>query len=254
MTPDIKPMVAGNWKMNGQRDMLDQLALTARGVDEALADKVDVLLCVPSTLLYVATTLSEDTALMVGGQDCHSEKSGAHTGDISAEMIADCYAEFCIVGHSERRTNHGENDFVVNAKANAAWRADLEAIICIGETEAEYDAGQARDVLTRQLANSVPQGASDQNTIIAYEPVWAIGTGKTPSPDDVKEIHRFIRETLIERFGGYGERMAILYGGSVKPDNAAELLSINNVDGALVGGASLKAEDFLAICEVYRSF
>lgn len=254
MTPDIKPMVAGNWKMNGQRDMLDQLALTARGVDETLADKVDVLLCVPSTLLYVATTLSEDTALMVGGQDCHSEKSGAHTGDISAEMIADCYAEFCIVGHSERRTNHGENDFVVNAKANAAWRADLEAIICIGETEAEYDAGKARDVLTRQLANSVPQGASDQNTIIAYEPVWAIGTGKTPSPDDVKEIHRFIRETLIERFGGYGERMAILYGGSVKPDNAAELLSINNVDGALVGGASLKAEDFLAICEVYRSF
>lgn len=254
MTPDIKPMVAGNWKMNGQRDMLDQLALTARGVDEALADRVDVLLCVPSTLLYVATTLSEDTALMVGGQDCHSEKSGAHTGDISAEMIADCYAEFCIVGHSERRTNHDENDFVVNAKANAAWRADLEAIICIGETEAEYDAGKARDVLTRQLANSVPQGASDQNTIIAYEPVWAIGTGKTPSPDDVKETHRFIRETLIERFGGYGERMAILYGGSVKPDNAAELLSINNVDGALVGGASLKAEDFLAICEVYRSF
>ena len=254
MTPDIKPMVAGNWKMNGQRDMLDQLALTARGVDEQLAEKVDVLLCPPSTLLYVATTLTEGTALMVGAQDCHSEKFGAHTGDISAEMIADCFAEFCIVGHSERRADYGESDFDVNAKASAAWRADLEAIICIGETEAEYDAGQAREVLARQLASSVPQGASDQNTIIAYEPVWAIGTGKTPSPDDVKEIHRFIRESLIERFGGYGERMAILYGGSVKPDNAAELLSINNVDGALVGGASLKAEDFLAICEVYRSF
>ncbi|PCH45176.1 MAG: triose-phosphate isomerase, partial [Hyphomicrobiales bacterium] len=239
MTPDIKPMVAGNWKMNGQRDMLDQLALTARGVDEQLAEKVDVLLCPPSTLLYVATTLTEDTALMVGAQDCHSEKFGAHTGDISAEMIADCFAEFCIVGHSERRADYGESDFDVNAKASAAWRADLEAIICIGETEAEYDAGQAREVLARQLASSVPQGASDQNTIIAYEPVWAIGTGKTPSPDDVKEIHRFIRESLIERFGGYGERMAILYGGSVKPDNAAELLSINNVDGALVGGASL---------------
>jgi len=247
-------IVAGNWKMNGQRDMLDQLALTARGVDEQLAEKVDVLLCPPSTLLYVATTLTEDTALMVGAQDCHSEKFGAHTGDISAEMIADCFAEFCIVGHSERRADYGESDFDVNAKASAAWRADLEAIICIGETEAEYDAGQAREVLARQLASSVPQGASDQNTIIAYEPVWAIGTGKTPSPDDVKEIHRFIRESLIERFGGYGERMAILYGGSVKPDNAAELLSINNVDGALVGGASLKAEDFLAICEVYRSF
>jgi len=252
MTPDIKPLVAGNWKMNGERGMLDQLALTARGVDEQLSENVDVVLCPPTTLLYVATTLSEDTELMVGAQDCHAEAKGAHTGDVSAEMIADCMAEFCIVGHSERRTDHGESNEEVAAKAKACWRAGLTAIICIGETEAEYDAGEAEAVLSKQLATCVPDGATDDNTIIAYEPVWAIGTGKTPSPDDVKDIHAFIRNTLVEWLGGHGERMAILYGGSVKPSNAAELMHVNNVDGALVGGASLKAEDFLAICEVYR--
>ena len=253
MTPDIKPLVAGNWKMNGRRDMLDQLALMARGVDEDLAEKVDVVVCPPATRLYVGTTLTEDTPLMVGAQDCHTGSAGAHTGDIAAEMIADCFAEFCIVGHSERRTDHDESDFDVSAKASACWRADLTAIICIGETEAEYDAGEAETVLSRQLAMSVPDGATDLNTVIAYEPVWAIGTGKTPSPDDVATIHAFLREKLVTRFGGHGERMAILYGGSVKPDNAAELLSVANVDGALVGGASLKAEDFLAICEAYRN-
>ena len=253
MTPDIKPIVAGNWKMNGRRDGLDQLALIARGVDPALAQKVDVAICPPTTLLYVATTLSEDTDLLVGAQDCHPEPSGAHTGDVSAEMIADCEADLCIVGHSERRTDHAETDFLVSAKAQACWRADLTAIICIGETEQEYDAGKAEEVLARQLAQSVPDGATDENTIIAYEPVWAIGTGKTPSPDDVQAIHAYIRDILIKRFGGYGERMPILYGGSVKPGNAAELMSVANVDGALVGGASLKAEDFLAICEVYRN-
>lgn len=238
--------------MNGERDKLDQIALIARGLDEELSDKVDVMICPPATLLYVATTLSEDTPLLVGAQDCHSERSGAHTGDVSAEMIADCFAEFCIVGHSERRQNHGESDFDVAAKASACWRADLTAIVCIGETEAQYDNGEAETVLATQLARSVPDGATDDNTIIAYEPVWAIGTGKTPSPDDVRTIHAFIRNTLVERFGGYGERMAILYGGSVKPDNASELMAVANVDGALVGGASLKAADFLAICETYR--
>ena len=238
--------------MNGERDRLDQIALIARGLDEELSDKVDVMICPPATLLYVATTLSEDTPLLVGAQDCHSERSGAHTGDVSAEMIADCFAEFCIVGHSERRQNHGESDFDVAAKASACWRADLTAIVCIGETEAQYDNGEAEIVLATQLARSVPDGATDDNTIIAYEPVWAIGTGKTPSPDDVRTIHAFIRNTLVERFGGYGERMAILYGGSVKPDNASELMAVANVDGALVGGASLKATDFLAICETYR--
>lgn len=253
MTPDIFPLVAGNWKMNGERDQLDQLALMAQGVDDELADAVDVVVCPPTTLLYVATTLSEDTPLQVGGQDCHNEASGAHTGDVSAEMIKDCFADYCIVGHSERRTDHSETDFHVAGKAQACWRAGLTAIICIGETEAEYDAGQAEEVLKKQIAHSVPSGATEDDTIVAYEPVWAIGTGKTPSPEDVKEIHAFIREELAEKLGGHGERMRILYGGSVKPDNARELLSVMNVDGALVGGASLKAEDFLAICETYRN-
>ncbi len=252
MTPDIKPMVAGNWKMNGQRDQLDQLALMAAGMDAELADKVDGVVCPPATLLYVATTLSEDTPLFAGGQNCHSEDKGAHTGDISAEMIADCFAKFCIVGHSERRMHHGETDFEVAGKAQACWRAGLTAIICIGETEAEYDAGKAEEVLARQIAASVPDGATEDNTIVAYEPVWAIGTGKTPSPEDIRDIHAYLRESLAVRLGGPGERMRILYGGSVKPDNASELLTVLNVDGALVGGASLKAEDFLAICETYR--
>ena len=206
----------------------------------------------PQLLLYVATTLSDGTPLLAGGQNCHVEDKGAHTGDVSAEMIADCFAKYCIVGHSERRMHHGETDFEVAGKAQACWRAGLTAIICIGETEVEYDAGQAEKVLSRQIAASVPEGATEDNTILAYEPVWAIGTGKTPSPDDIRQIHAFLREELAQKLGGHGERMRILYGGSVKPSNANELLSVLNVDGALVGGASLKAEDFLAICETYR--
>lgn len=252
MTPDIKPLVAGNWKMNGQRDQLDQLALMAQGVDDELADNLDVVICPPATLLYVATALSEDTGLKVGAQDCHHERSGAHTGDISAEMIRDCFADYCIVGHSERRTDHGESDFNVAGKAQACWRAGLTAIICVGETEKQYDAGEAEQVLSRQLAHSIPSGATENDTIVAYEPVWAIGTGKTPSPEDIANIHAHVRKELVDKLGGHGERMRILYGGSVKPANSAEILSIDNVDGALVGGASLKAEDFLAICEVYR--
>ncbi|EFL90256.1 triose-phosphate isomerase [Ahrensia sp. R2A130] len=252
MTPDIKPLVAGNWKMNGERDKLDQLALLAAGLDAELAEKLDLAVCPPATLLYVATTLAEDTPLMVGAQNCHAEVEGAHTGEISAEMISDCEADFCIVGHSERRTDCGETDADVAAKVKACWRADLTAIVCIGETEAQYDAGEAESVLRGQISNSIPDGAEEENTVVAYEPVWAIGTGKTPSPDDIREIHAFIREELAERFGGHGERMTILYGGSVKPSNASELLMIENVDGALVGGASLKAADLLAICEAYR--
>ena len=252
MTPDIKPLVAGNWKMNGRRDQLDQLALMARGVDEELGEKVDCVVCPPTTLLYVATTLSEDTPLAAGAQDCHPEASGAHTGDVSAEMIADCMGEYCIVGHSERRADHGEDDALVMAKAIACHRAQITAIVCVGETEQEYSGGQAEAVIAGQLAASLPEGTNERNTIVAYEPVWAIGTGMTPSPDDVRDIHAMIRERMVERFGGPGERMRILYGGSVKPGNAAELMSVANVDGALVGGASLKAEDFLAICEVYR--
>ena len=252
MTPGIKPLVAGNWKMNGTRDQLDQMARIARSLDDDLSNSVDVVICPPATLLYVATTLSDESDLMVGAQDCHAKPSGAHTGDLSAEMIADCEAEFCIVGHSERRTDHGESDFQVQDKARACWRADLTAIICIGETDAQNSAGETERVLAGQLATSVPDGASADNTIIAYEPVWAIGTGRTPSVDDVQATHAYIRGILVDRFGQEGSDMTILYGGSVKPDNAASLMSVANVDGALVGGASLKAEDFLAICEVYR--
>ena len=252
MTPDIKPMVAGNWKMNGQRDQLDQLALMAAGMDAELADKVDGVVCPPATLLYVATTLSEDTPLFAGGQNCHSEDKGAHTGDISAEMIADCFAKFCIVGHSERRMHHGETDFEVAGKAQACWRAGLTAIICIGETEASMMRAKLKKFLRVRLRLRCRTGATEDNTIVAYEPVWAIGTGKTPVRKIFAIFHAYLRESLAVRLGGPGERMRILYGGSVKPDNASELLTVLNVDGALVGGASLKAEDFLAICETYR--
>ena len=183
---------------------------------------------------------------MIGGQDCHANVSGAHTGDISAEMLADAGAGAVIVGHSERRTDHGETDADVHAKAEAAWRAGLRAVICVGETEAQRDSGQAVAVVTGQLAGSVPEGATAENTVIAYEPVWAIGTGRTPSTDDIQEMHAAMRASLSGRFDT-GADMRLLYGGSVKPDNAAEIFAIPDVDGALVGGASLKASDFTGI-------
>ena len=252
MTPNIKPLVAGNWKMNGLRDDLPEIKAIAEGAN-GLAEKIDTLICPPATLLYVATALTEDTALMIGAQDCRAEASGAFTGDLSAEMIADCLATHCIVGHSERRTLHGEDDATIRAKAEAAYRAHLTAIVCIGETGAEREAGQTLAVLERQLAGSLPDAATAKNTVVAYEPVWAIGTGLTPTAGDVAEAHAFIRHALVTRFGAEGEGMRILYGGSVKPGNAAELMAVANVDGALVGGASLKAADFLAICATYRS-
>lgn len=253
MTPDIRPLVAGNWKMNGLRANLDQIKAVADGIDVELNGKIDVALCPPLTLLYVATALAEDTPLFIGAQDCHTEQSGAFTGDVSAEMIADCQADFAIVGHSERRTLHGEDDATVWAKATAAVSAGLTAIICIGETEEERKAGKALDVIAKQLAGSVPHGVTAVSTVVAYEPVWAIGTGLTPTVEDIAEAHAFMRKTLVERFGDEGRKMRLLYGGSVKPGNAAELMAIDNVDGALVGGASLKAADFLAICEAYRT-
>ena len=251
MTPDIRPLVAGNWKMNGLRDQLGELKAIADGVD-ALSASIDTLICPPATLLYVATALVTDSALRIGAQDCHVAASGAHTGDISAEMIADCFGTFVIVGHSERRTNHAETDSLVRAKAEAAHRAGLTAIVCIGETEAERKSGATLDVLKRQLAGSVPDGATAANTVIAYEPVWAIGTGLTPTTADVAEAHAFQRQELVGRFGAEGGKMRILYGGSVKPSNAKELMGVAHVDGALIGGASLKSADFLAICNVYR--
>ncbi|OCW56562.1 triose-phosphate isomerase [Hoeflea olei] len=252
MTPDIRPLVAGNWKMNGTRESLDQIKAIAEGLGPDLADAIDTLICPPATLLYVATALAESSPLAIGAQDCHERQSGAFTGDISATMIADCMASHVLVGHSERRTLHGESDETVRAKAEAAREAGLVRVICIGETEAERKAGSTLDVLGRQLAGSVPDGATADNTVIAYEPVWAIGTGLTPTVDDVAEAHAFIRAEMEKRFAGEGARMRLLYGGSVKPDNAAELLGVAHVDGALIGGASLKAADFLAICKACR--
>ncbi|TDK38627.1 triose-phosphate isomerase [Rhizobium deserti] len=252
MTPDVRPLVAGNWKMNGTRQSLTEIKAMAQGVQGPLSQHVDALICPPATLLYVATALSTDTPLMIGGQDCHYSTCGAHTGDISAEMIADCFGTHVIVGHSERRTDHAETDQQVRAKADAAHAVDLTAIICVGETADERDAYQTLDVLKRQIFGSVPQTATAENTVIAYEPVWAIGTGVTPTNSDVEVAHAFMRAELVARLGAEGSRMRILYGGSVKPSNARELMSIDNVDGALIGGASLKAEDFLAIYSVYE--
>lgn len=252
MTPDIRPLVAGNWKMNGTRASLDQIKAMAEGVKGPLAEKVESLICPPSTLLYVATALCDDSPLKIGAQDCHQNASGAHTGDISAEMIADCFGTHVIVGHSERRTDHAETDHLVRAKASAAYAADLIAIICIGETAEQRKSGQTLDVLKRQLDGSLPDEAIAANTVIAYEPVWAIGTGLTPTVEDVREAHAFMREELVKRFGGEGRGMRILYGGSVKPSNATELMAIENVDGALIGGASLKASDFLSIYAAYE--
>jgi len=194
---------------------------------------------------------AKGSKLLIGGQDCHPEAAGAFTGDIAAEMLADAGASAVIVGHSERRTYHHEDDATVRRKAVAAWRAKLTAIICIGETEAEREGGRTLDVVDRQLDGSLPDGASAANLVVAYEPVWAIGTGRTPTPADVVEVHGFIRERLAARFGSAGEGIRVLYGGSVKPANAGELLSLANVDGALVGGASLKAVEFLGIAAAY---
>lgn len=250
MTPGVKPLVAGNWKMNGTEASLGEIgAICAKLADMPSASAFDSLLCVPATLIDRAAGKAADSALAVGGQDCHAKESGAHTGDISAEMLRDAGATSVIVGHSERRTDHAESDAVVAAKAEAGWRAGLTAIICVGETREEREAGKATDVVGAQLAGSVPQGMTAENSVIAYEPVWAIGTGLVPSSEDIAAMHDFIRSSMSERFGPEGEKVRILYGGSVKPSNAAEIFAISNVDGGLIGGASLKAADFLAICD-----
>lgn len=212
-----------------------------------LSARADLLICPPATLVQAFAARARGSVVAIGGQDCHAKEAGAHTGDVSAEMLKDAGAWFVIVGHSERRADHGETDSIVQAKALAAWRAGLTAIVCVGETQAERDAGKTLEVVGRQLAGSLPDGATAASTVIAYEPVWAIGTGLTPTVTDVAQVHQFIRETLAARFNGEGDVIRILYGGSVKPSNAAELLAVKNVNGALIGGASLKASDFLAI-------
>ncbi len=236
-----RKLVAGNWKMNGLADALVEID----ALREALpAPDCDVLVCPPATLISRMAALG----LPVGAQDCHPAASGAHTGDLSAEMLSDAGAVAVIVGHSERRADHGETDAMVADKARAAWRAGLLAIICVGETEAERDAGRALEVVGRQLAGSVPDRATAEGMVIAYEPVWAIGTGRTPTLEEIGAVHAFIRAAMVERFGAaIGAGMRILYGGSVKPSNAAEIFAVADVDGGLVGGASLKAADFLPI-------
>jgi triosephosphate isomerase len=247
MTDAIRPLITGNWKMNGLKASLGEFEAMLKGAASVVA-KADLLVCPPATLVAAFAERAKGAkAFAIGAQDCHPKASGAHTGDISAEMLADAGAGAIIVGHSERRADHGESDALVRAKAEAVWRAGLIAIVCIGETREQRDAGKTLDVCGTQLKGSLPDGSTTGSLVVAYEPVWAIGTGLTPTPRDVEQVHRFIRDFLVSRFKGEGAKIRILYGGSVKPSNAAELMAIANVNGALVGGASLKASDFLAI-------
>jgi triosephosphate isomerase len=252
MTHGSRPLVAGNWKMNGVRTSLVEAASICEAVAAGGAGKAEVVVCPPATLLTSVARICEESSVALGGQDCHAEASGAFTGDISAEMLKDAGASYVILGHSERRAGHHETDKIVRAKAKGALRAGLAAIICVGETRAERDAGDAFAIVGVQLAGSIPENSPPEQIIIAYEPVWAIGTGLTPTPRDIAEMHGFIRGRVNQHLLGRGASMRILYGGSVRPDNAAELLSVEDVDGALVGGASLNSAEFMAIAGVYR--
>jgi triosephosphate isomerase len=234
-----RKLAAGNWKMNGTRSSLAELQILEDLHGDA---SVAILICPPATLISAC----EDTPFDIGGQDCHANMSGAHTGDISADMLADAGASYVLTGHSERRTDHGESDEMVAAKSEAAYHAGLIAVICIGETLTEREGGTTLDVIDTQLAGSVPDGANEHNTVIAYEPVWAIGTGKVPTLEQIAEVHAHIRSRLSERFND-GDEFSILYGGSVKGSNAADIFGVAHVDGALVGGASLKANAFSPI-------
>ncbi|HEY8260067.1 MAG TPA: triose-phosphate isomerase [Methylosinus sp.] len=245
MTSVSRALVAGNWKMNGLSASLGEIEAIGAGYD-ALRARVELVVCPPATLLAAAAPIAARFGLALGGQDCHAEASGAHTGDVSAEMLADAGASYAIVGHSERRADHGETDALVRAKALAALRAGLTPIVCVGETLDERRAGRAAEIVAGQLDGSLP--AAPDRLVVAYEPVWAIGTGLTPTPEDVAEIHGTIRARLGLLLGAEASAaIRILYGGSVKPSNAASLLRAENVDGALVGGASLLARDFLSI-------
>ena len=245
-----RALVAGNWKMNGSLTMLKEPRLLAAMLKDVKL-KCDVMVCPPAIITRRVKSVLKRSKIKVGGQDCHWDASGAYTGDISAEMLKEAGCSAVIVGHSERRSNHGESDATVAKKASGVHRAGLTAIICIGETLDERKSGKTLDVLTRQIKGSVPEGATAANTVIAYEPVWAIGTGLTPKTAEVAEAHAHIRAELSGVMGAEGTGARILYGGSVKPANAAELMSQPNVNGALVGGASLKAADFLGIIKVY---
>ncbi len=255
MSKRPRPLVAGNWKMNGLKSSLKQISkIAAKSESKKKRPNCDIMICPPATLLQSACDKAKGSSLKIGAQDCHIAESGANTGDLSAEMMADAGATAVIVGHSERRADHGEASAVVRAKAQAVYRAGLVAIICIGETAEQRKANRTLSVVTAQLKGSVPADATPANTIVAYEPVWAIGTGLTPTPDDVAVVHAHIRKRLAVQMGERdAQGVRILYGGSVKPGNAAELMAVDNVDGALVGGASLKAQDFLGIAAAYKS-
>ncbi|EIE49270.1 triosephosphate isomerase [Salipiger aestuarii] len=241
-------LAAGNWKMNGLTQALSELS----GMEEAAKGASEVLICPPFTLVGAAANAAKGIA--IGGQDCHAESSGAHTGDVSAAMLKDCGATHVIVGHSERRTDHDERDEDVRAKCAAAWNAGLVVVLCVGESLDEREASNTLDIIGGQLAKSVPDGATGHNLVIAYEPIWAIGTGKVPTTDQIGEVHDFMRARLEKRFGeGVGRSVRLLYGGSVKPSNAAEIFAVSNVDGALVGGASLKAADFVPIIDALNA-
>ena len=240
----MRKLAAGNWKMNG---VAASLAEVAALVSAHPAPGCEMLLCPPATLIAGMAVAAQGSGLAVGGQDCHAAASGAHTGDLSAGMLADAGASYVILGHSERRMDHGETSAQVRAKAEAAWAAGLVAVICLGENGDQRDAGTTLAVVAEQLAESVPEGARAANTVIAYEPVWAIGTGRTPTLAEIAEVHGDLRARLVARFGADSKDMRLLYGGSVKPSNAAEIFAVPHVNGALVGGASLKAADFGAI-------
>ena len=251
MSSSRRPLIAGNWKMNG-------LVADGKALAAALAAKrsdagdvaFDMLVCPPFTLVSTIGDTISGSGISLGAQDCHTAEAGAHTGDISPAMLKDLGCEFVIVGHSERRTDHGETDDLVRAKAEAAIAAGLQAVICIGETEAERDAGKTFDVVRTQVQGSVPSVATAVNSVVAYEPVWAIGTGRTPTTDEVQEVHALIRAELAGIVGAHeAEGTRLLYGGSMKPENAMELLALADVDGGLIGGASLKPDDFWAIAQ-----
>jgi triosephosphate isomerase len=252
-SPTIRALVAGNWKMNGSKKDLSELRKLATALKPSKSKgrvKADVMICPPATLLpRMADQKAKGIAL--GGQDCHANISGAHTGDISADMMKQAGAKAVIIGHSERRADHGETDKQVRAKVEAAHRAGLLAIMCVGESLKQRKAGETLKVVQGQLRGSLPAGCTAKNTVIAYEPVWAIGSGLTPTAAQVGEVHAALRKALVRRFGDEGAKMRILYGGSVKPANAAELMAVPHVNGALVGGASLKAQDFYGILKAY---
>lgn len=243
-----RKLAAGNWKMNGTKASLAELS----AIPAAAGNSAEVLICPPATLIALAADSTPNIA--IGGQDCHAAPSGAHTGDLSAAQLADAGASYVILGHSERRADHGETDTQVRDKTRAAWESGLTAVVCVGETLEEREHANTLEIIGGQLAGSIPDGATAHRLVVAYEPVWAIGTGKVPTMDQIAEVHGFIRARLERRFGaGVGRSTRILYGGSVKPSNAVEIFAVPNVDGALVGGASLKAADFGPIIEALNT-